>query len=60
VGRRGTNPNAVLTVFRHFDHSYVLQGLRGGEASSYFVLDYGLLERLVYQSGGGLRRFRES
>ena len=44
----GTNPNAVLTVFRHFDHSYVLQGLRGGEASSYFVLDYGLLERLVY------------
>ncbi len=44
----GKNPNAVLTVFRHFDHSYVLQGLRGGEASSYFVLDYGLLERLVY------------
>jgi len=44
----GKNPNAVLTVFRHFDHSYVLQGLRGGEANSYFVLDYGLLERLVY------------
>ena len=44
----GTNPNAVLTVFRHFDHSYVLKGLRGGEATSYFVLDYGLLERLVY------------
>ena len=44
----GSNPNAVLTVFRHFDHSYVLNGLRGGEASSYFVLDYGLLERLVY------------
>ncbi len=42
------NPNAVLTVFRHFDHSYVLKGLRGGEASSYFVLDYGLFERLVY------------
>ncbi|MGA7325035.1 MAG: fatty acid cis/trans isomerase [Rhodomicrobium sp.] len=44
----GVNPNAVLTVFRHFDHSYVLKGLRGGEASSYFVLDYGLFERLVY------------
>jgi len=44
----GSNPNAVLTVFRHFDHSYVLKGLRGGEASSYFVLDYGLFERLVY------------
>ena len=44
----GSNPNAVLTVFRHFDHSYVLKGLRGGEATSYFVLDYGLLERLVY------------
>ena len=35
----GSNPNAVLTVFRHFDHSYVLKGLRGGEATSYFVLD---------------------
>ncbi len=44
----GSNPNAVLTIFRHFDHSYVLKGLRGGEANSYFVLDYGLLERLVY------------
>ena len=44
----GANPNAVLTVFRHFDHSYVLKGLRGGESSSYFVLDYGLFERLVY------------
>jgi hypothetical protein len=44
----GTNPNAVLTVFRHFDHSYVLKGLRGGEATSYFILDYGLFERLVY------------
>jgi hypothetical protein len=44
----GFNPNAVLTVFRHYDHSYVLKGLRGGEASSYFVLDYGLFERLVY------------
>ena len=44
----GANPNAILTVFRHFDHSYVLSGLRGGEASSYFVLDYGLFERLVY------------
>jgi hypothetical protein len=44
----GVNSNAVLTVFRHFDHSYVLKGVRGGEATSYFVLDYGLLERLVY------------
>ncbi len=44
----GSNPNAVLTIFRHFDHSYVLKGLRGGEPTSYFVLDYGLLERLVY------------
>jgi hypothetical protein len=43
-----TNSNAILTVFRHDDHSYVLQGLRGGAASSYFVLDYGLFERLVY------------
>lgn len=49
----GVNPNAVLTVFRHFDHSYVLNGLRGGAPTSYFVLDYGLLERLVYNLAVG-------
>ena len=53
----GSNPNAVLTVFRHFDHSYVLKGLRGGEATSYFVLDYGLLERLVYNLAVGFDVF---
>ena len=53
----GSNPNAVLTVFRHFDHSYVLKGLRGGEATSYFVLDYGLLERLVYNLSVGFDVF---
>ena len=53
----GSNPNAVLTVFRHFDHSYVLKGLRGGEPTSYFVLDYGLLERLVYNLSVGFDVF---
>jgi hypothetical protein len=53
----GGNPNAVLTVFRHFDHSYVLKGIRGGEATSYFVLDYGLLERLVYNLAVGFDVF---
>jgi len=42
------NPNAVLTVMRHSDNSYVLQGAKGPPSHSAFVLDYALFERLVY------------
>lgn len=45
---RQLNPNAMLTVMRHTDNSYVLQGARGPRAHSAFVLDYALFERLVY------------
>ncbi|MFZ4405280.1 MAG: fatty acid cis/trans isomerase, partial [Pseudobdellovibrionaceae bacterium] len=44
----GYNQNSVLTVFRHSDNSYVLQGARGDASHSAFVLDYALFERLVY------------
>jgi hypothetical protein len=44
----GSNPNALLTVFRHFDTAVVTQGAAGDLSKTLFVLDYPLLERLVY------------
>ncbi|WP_374028820.1 fatty acid cis/trans isomerase [Bdellovibrio bacteriovorus] len=44
----GVNNNAVLTVFRHDDNAVVLKGAIGDLSKTVFVLDYPLLERLVY------------
>ncbi|HLN11402.1 MAG TPA: fatty acid cis/trans isomerase, partial [Xanthobacteraceae bacterium] len=44
----GRNPNALLTVFRHFDTAVVTQGAAGDLPKTLLVLDYPLLERLVY------------
>jgi hypothetical protein len=44
----GSNPDALLTVFRHFDTAVVTQGAAGDLSKTVFVLDYPLLERLVY------------
>lgn len=44
----GHNPNALLTVFRHFDTAVVTRGAVGDLPKTVFVLDYPLLERLVY------------
>ncbi|HFQ4898150.1 TPA: fatty acid cis/trans isomerase [Vibrio vulnificus] len=44
----GTNPNATLTVFRHFDSASVVQGLVGEKPKTAWVLDYALLERIHY------------
>lgn len=44
----GTNPNAVLTIFRHDDNAVVMKGAVGDIPKTVFVLDYPLLERLVY------------
>jgi len=44
----GHNPNALLTIFRHFDTAVVAQGAVGDLPKTLFVLDYPLLERLVY------------
>jgi hypothetical protein len=44
----GRNPNALLTVFRHFDSAVVMKGAAGDLPKTLFVLDYPLLERLVY------------
>ena len=44
----GTNPNALLTVFRHDDNAAVVRGAVGDLSKTVFVLDYPLFERLVY------------
>ncbi|MCZ4293255.1 fatty acid cis/trans isomerase [Vibrio sinaloensis] len=44
----GTNPNAALTVFRHFDSASVVQGLVGEPPKTAWILDYALIERIHY------------
>ncbi len=44
----GDNPNALLTVLRHFDNAVVTKGAAGDLPKTLFVLDYPLFERLVY------------
>lgn len=44
----GINPNAALTVFRHFDSATVVQGLVGQAPKTAWVITYPLLERIHY------------
>ena len=44
----GKNPNAALTVFRHFDSASVSFGLVGNYPETAWVIDYPLLERIHY------------
>jgi Fatty acid cis/trans isomerase (CTI) len=44
----GTNPNAALTVFRHFDSATVVKGLVGRPPKTGWVIGYPLLERIHY------------
>jgi hypothetical protein len=44
----GSNPNAALTVFRHFDSASVERGLLGNRPQTAFVMGYPLLERMHY------------
>ncbi|MCF6354953.1 MAG: fatty acid cis/trans isomerase [Candidatus Polarisedimenticolaceae bacterium] len=44
----GKNPNAALTVFRHFDSGSVAYGLIGGNPETAWVIDYPLFERIHY------------
>lgn len=44
----GHNPNAALTIFRHFDSSTVVRGLVGQEPKTTWLIDYSLLERIHY------------
>ena len=42
------NPNAGLTIFRHFDQGSVVQGLVGTPPKTAWIIGYPLLERIHY------------
>jgi Fatty acid cis/trans isomerase (CTI) len=42
------NPNAALTIFRHFDSASVVQGLVGEAPKTAWLIGYPLLERIYY------------
>jgi len=44
----GRNPNAALTVFRHFDSGSVAYGFVGDSPETAWVIDYPLFERIHY------------
>ena len=44
----GTNENASLTIFRHFDTATVKKGLLGQPPQTAWVIGYSLLERIYY------------
>jgi len=44
----GNNPNAALTIFRHFDSGSVSYGLVGDNPETTWVIDFPLLERIHY------------
>ena len=44
----GSNPNALLTIFRHHDNSSVRKGLIGDYPLTSWVMDYPLFERTYY------------
>ena len=44
----GSNSNATLTVFRHFDTASVVKGLVGDTPKTAWVINYSLLERIHY------------
>jgi hypothetical protein len=44
----GNNPNAALTVFRHFDSASVVQGMVGDAPKTAWVIGYPLFERIYY------------
>ncbi len=42
------NPNAALTIFRHFDSASVRKGAIGNKPKTAWVIDYPLMERIHY------------
>jgi hypothetical protein len=44
----GTNPDAMMTVFRNFDSATVVRGLRGQTPKTIWVMDYPIFERTYY------------
>ena len=53
----GHNPNAALTIYRHFDSASVAQGLLGDYPETAWVIDYPMLERIHYLLVAGFNVF---
>jgi len=51
------NPNALLTVFRHFDSASVVYGFVGQMPKTGWVMDYPLFERIHYLLVAGFNVF---
>ncbi len=49
----GTNPNALITVFRHFDNASALTGFHGNIPETAWVIDYPVFERIYYNLVAG-------
>ena len=49
----GHNPNALLTVFRHFDNATVEKGFLGAMPKTGWVIDYPIFERIYYDLVAG-------
>ena len=53
----GTNPNALLTVFRNFDNATVVKGFVGEIPKTAWVMDYPIFERIYYDLVAGFDVF---
>ena len=53
----GQNPNATLTIFRHFDSASVVKGLAGERPQTAFLMGYPVLERMHYLLTAGFDVF---
>lgn len=51
------DPNALLTVYRHFDSSNVLYGARGTIPKTVWVMDYQIFEDIYYNLVAGYNMF---
>jgi len=49
----GTNTNALLTVFRHWNNATVVRGWVGGMPKTAWVIDYPIFERIYYDLVAG-------
>jgi hypothetical protein len=49
----GTNTNALITVFRHFDNASAMTGFHGGIPETAWVIDFPIFERIYYDLVAG-------
>ena len=53
----GTNPNAAMTAFRHFDSASLMPGFVGAPPQTAWLIDYPLFERIHYLLVAGFNVF---